>query len=210
MFLQPDNCRELLRWRLPKLPVDARGALALILGHSSYRQRFRAERAGQPPLQCSHPAPVAFLCRLRQANPHEPHVPLNSSPIDGNPVRRGVRGRRIDLLIDYSHCCTSFGMPVEDTAFPEGKTVPFGAIELTSSMQTLDDCCTGWKWARFHVGANLEPLSRPLQPGIRFLHLPIPAPSWASLAGRLPVPTSNRRRVGLATFPAIPTRQVST
>ena len=36
------------------------------------------------------------------------------------------------------------------------------------------------------AGTNLESLSGPLQPGLRFFHHPIPAPPTASLAGCLP------------------------
>lgn len=205
MFLQPGNCRKLLRWRFPELPVYACGTLALIFSHSSYCQRLRAERVGQPPLQGFHLAPVAGLCRLRQAYLHDPHVPLYPPPVDGGPFSRGVRGRSIELLFDNSHCCTSFGA-CRGRNFPEGISHPFGALRK-SSMQTSDDCCTRWKSARFRVGANLEPLSRPLRPSVRFLHHPLPAPPWASLAGCLPVQSSSRRRVGLTTFPAIPIRQ---
>ncbi|MBS9441255.1 hypothetical protein EAE89_05810 [Photorhabdus heterorhabditis] len=34
---------------------------------------------------------------------------------------------------------------------------------------------TRWKSAHFHVGANFEPLSHPLQTSVRFLHHPLPA-----------------------------------
>ncbi|ASA19122.1 hypothetical protein FA326_10230 [Pseudomonas aeruginosa] len=46
-------------------------------------------------------------------------------------------------------------------------------------------------------GVMSQPLSRPLQPGIRFLCDPIPAPPTVRLAAPLP----RGRRYGLTTFP---------
>lgn len=44
------------------------------------------------------------------------------------------------------------------------------------------------KSAGFHHGANLEPLSTPLQDGIRFLLIPLPSTPWPLLARGLPAP----------------------
>jgi hypothetical protein len=41
-------------------------------------------------------------------------------------------------------------------------------VSSTRIADTLDDCCTRWKWASFQIATNPESLSRPLQPGVRF------------------------------------------
>ena len=51
-------------------------------------------------------------------------------------------------------------------------------------------------------GVMLQPLSEPLQPGIRFFQPPIPAQPTASLTVRLPKSTAFRRPYGLTAFPA--------
>ena len=51
-------------------------------------------------------------------------------------------------------------------------------------------------------GVMFQPLSGPLQPGIRFLQPPIPAQPTAFLAVRLPKPTALGQPYGLTTFPA--------
>jgi len=51
-------------------------------------------------------------------------------------------------------------------------------------------------------GMMFQPLSEPLQPGIRFFQPPIPAQPTAFLAVRLPEPTALRQPYGLTTFPA--------
>jgi len=71
------------------------------------------------------------------------------------------------------------------------------------SLQPAGDCCTRWKSARFRIRTNLESVSRSLQPGLRFFHLPLPAPPTASLAGHLPFPIfRGGRRIGLTVFHA--------
>jgi hypothetical protein len=48
------------------------------------------------------------------------------------------------------------------------------------------DSCTTRKSAPFQVGANLEPLSERLQPGIRLLRVLMPASPTARLTACLP------------------------
>ena len=67
-----------------------------------------------------------------------------------------------------------------------------------------NDNRTTWKSAPFQARTNSESLSVSLQAGLRFLHDPLPALSTVFLAVHLPV--SDRREIGLTTFPAIPTR----
>lgn len=76
-------------------------------------------------------------------------------------------------------------------------------------MQSCNDYFTRWKSARFHGRTNLESLSPLLRRGVRFFHLPIPAPSSASLAIHLPYDLllrSHGRRIRLTTFPQMPER----
>ena len=123
---------------------------------------------------------------------HDSHVLLAAAPIDGGPFRRSVRGRRTDLIaISYSHAEPRIVCPPRSHAPPGGRVGnPSGRIkkkmELLESVQPFDDCYTWWKSAPLRAGTNLESLSGPLQPGLRFLHHPIPAPPTASLAGCLP------------------------
>ena len=51
-------------------------------------------------------------------------------------------------------------------------------------------------------GMMFQPLSEPLQPGVRFFQPPIPAQPTAFLAVRLPKLTALRQPYGLTTFPA--------
>jgi len=66
------------------------------------------------------------------------------------------------------------------------------------------------KSAPFRVRAKFEPLSVPLQSGIRFLRVLLPAPPTALLADCLPSRHDARawRRDGLTTFPFLPTQQL--
>ena len=90
---------------------------------------------------------------------------------------------------------------------PKGKLHPFGVIEENYFVYVaVNDYCTRWKSARFRVETNLESLSQPLQQGVRFFHPPIPAPPWASLTSCLLFDDTEKRRVGLTTFPEIPAR----
>jgi len=66
---------------------------------------------------------------------------------------------------------------------------PFGAFR---TQQPACDGCTTWKWACFRSGAKFEPLSRRLQPGIRFFHDPIPPRPTGRLAASLPLHRSAR------------------
>ena len=55
------------------------------------------------------------------------------------------------------------------------------------------------------AGAKFEPLSRPLQAGLRFLHDPLPPSPTDCLAAFLPSsPERLGRRVGFTTFPRLP------
>lgn len=62
----------------------------------------------------------------------------------------------------------------------------------------VDDYCTRWKFAPFQVRTNLESVSGRLQPGIRFLHPPIPAPPSDPLAIFLPYRSCDRTAKGRA------------
>lgn len=76
------------------------------------------------------------------------------------------------------------------------------------SCRSHNDNYTRWKSAPFQVRTNSESLSEPLQPGVRFFHHPIPASPTASLMGYLPTSMfCCWRRIGLTTFPLIPTRR---
>ncbi|EAP6826412.1 hypothetical protein FVH40_05875 [Salmonella enterica] len=46
---------------------------------------------------------------------------------------------------------------------------------------------TEWKSACFRIRANFELLSVPLQPSVRFFHLPLPAPPTTPLTVCLPI-----------------------
>lgn len=81
------------------------------------------------------------------------------------------------------------------THHPEGTCIPSGS---SRTQQPARDGCTRWKWACFRSGANLEPLSRRLQPGIRFIHHPIPPRPTGHLAASLPwAPKCSGGRWGL-------------
>ena len=59
-------------------------------------------------------------------------------------------------------------------------------LRVFRTQQPARDGCTTWKWACFRSGAKFEPLSRQLQPGIRFFHNPIPPHPTGRLAASLP------------------------
>ena len=60
-----------------------------------------------------------------------------------------------------------------------------------------------WKWACFRSGANLEPLSRRLPPGVRFFHDPIPPRPTGRLAASLPARRSAQASDGAYHVPWI-------
>ena len=64
-------------------------------------------------------------------------------------------------------------------------------LRALRTQQPANDGCTTWKWACFRSGA-WRPLSRPLRPGLRFLHDPIPPHPTGRLAASLPVHRGDR------------------
>jgi hypothetical protein len=80
---------------------------------------------------------------------------LNFTPVDGAPFFRSVRGCRIEVLFDYSHCYTSFVCPSRHSPSPKG----LGCVPSRPllSIQSFNDYYTRWKSARFRVGQILNP-----------------------------------------------------
>ena len=72
---------------------------------------------------------------------------------------------------------------------------PF-AFPLETVPQTLLPRRTSRTWARFRAESSLQPVSDPLQTGVRFFRPPKPAPPSARLTARVP----SRERYGVATF----------
>lgn len=125
--LQPaDSFPPTLR-RLPQFAIDSRRSRTLVLRNTSYRIKFRGQRASQHPLQGFHPAPVTFPHRLRNSNLHPSHVPFNLAPIDGIPVGRRMGSAdpvfRPDtfMLLSYLE-----SRQAEGASPPEGQTHPSG------------------------------------------------------------------------------------
>lgn len=122
---------------------------------------------------------------------HGSHVALYEPPVDGDPFSWHVRGRRTGKTASgYFHAEPRVVVPTRHSASPKGELHPFGVVEnddCLEPVQSYDDYYTRWKWAPFQAGTNLESLSGPLQPGIRFLHPPLPAPPRACLAVCLPL-----------------------
>jgi hypothetical protein len=83
---------------------------------------------------------------------------------------------------------------------PEGKRcIPSGC----RTQQPANDGCTTWKWACFRSGAKFEPLSRRLQPGIRFFHDPITPRPTGRLGASLPAHRDERADGGAYHVPLI-------
>lgn len=82
-------------------------------------------------------------------------------------------------------------------------------LPSTESRTRTCDSCTTRKSVPFQVRAKFDPLCKSLQLAVRFLRVLLPAPPTALLAGRLPSHDAPRawRRVGLTTFPVLPTQQ---
>jgi len=66
---------------------------------------------------------------------------------------------------------------------------------------------TNWKSARLHGGVILQPLSAPLQSGLRFFQSPLPATPTAFLADA-PAPLT-RRNVGFTMFSSNDTNELA-
>jgi len=113
---------------------------------------------GQQPLQGFHLAMTAFLCCLDDTRLQSPDFLLTLSPVDLFPSSLRAGGCTHRLL--HVHL-----------RFPPAK------ILLVISPTT-----TNWKSACFHSGVMFQPLSAPLQNGIRFLQHPLPAAPSACLA----------------------------
>src|SRR6202795_2201019 len=91
---------------------------------------------------------------------------------------------------------------------------PIDAVPRHAGRRTRPCCCTHLLSSRIDGSANslvrrdheevcplsrrvmLQPVSRPLQPGIRFFPVPVPAPPWADLAACCP----RGERYGVSTF----------
>jgi hypothetical protein len=175
------------------------------------------QRAGQHPLQGFHPAPFAFPRRLRNSNLHPSHVPFNAMPIYGIPVVRRVGKRRSSLSTRYFHAALLLEEvnperranhpPCGSDLLPQGAkknewttkkpSRTSQALRVVSHLATVDQT----EVCPLSRGVMLQPLSDPLQTGLRFFHPPIPAQSTASLAVRLPA-KQDWQPYGLTTFPA--------
>lgn len=87
----------------------------------------------------------------------------------------------------------------------------FQAALQTSLRYWPAPATTSRKSAPFRAGAKFEPLSGPLQPGVRFLRVLLPTPPPAFLAGHLPrlrytEVTAKDRAYHGGTFPILPVR----
>ncbi len=82
-----------LLWRAPGLPIEAGGAFARVLRHSSYGQHLAAVRVGQQALSGFHLVPPACLCRLHDTRLEPTHDVVGLGPVNGLPVQCVVGGR---------------------------------------------------------------------------------------------------------------------
>jgi hypothetical protein len=82
-------------------------------------------------------------------------------------------------------------MPPEGRVAPQGKS--FSSRVSVSRLATKDQL----EVCPLSRGMMFQPLSGPLQPGIRFFQPPIPAQPTAFLAVRLPEPTALGSHTGL-------------
>ena len=137
---------------------------------------FGRKRVGQQTLKGSHLSPSARLCRLHDTRLEPTHNGVSFLPVDGMPVHR-VAGDRTSRCC---HCCH--------------------LLCLLSRLAKLSrDARPAWEVSPLSRGVMLplaQPLSTPLQDGVRFLPRPLPAPPSARLAARFPL----RERYGLTTF----------
>jgi hypothetical protein len=138
------------------------------------------------------------------AAPEEPYV--RAFPAYGSSTALST------LLMPVLSTCTSPSHASHRRFFPlTGKRALNRYFPATHKLPRIEsqiracDSCTTRKSAPFQVGANLEPLYRPLQATVRFLRILIPACLTASLAGRLPYTAHEQRgpwrTVGLTVFP---------
>ncbi len=171
-------------------------------------------------MQEFQPAPVPCSRRLRNLNLHPTHVPFNPTPIYGVPVFWRVGKRRSGLSTKYFHAALLPGkIPRQKAHLPQrGRYTPLGnnrtqcrrmRLHLTKLQRVVSRLATVDQTEVCPLSREVmfQPLSEPLQPGVRFFRPPIPAQSTASLTVRLPA-RLRWQPYRLTTFPACHTTDV--
>ena len=152
---------------VPYFPIHPGRSPAFIVRHPFHGQGFAGKRAGQQPLQGFHLAPAVFLSCLDDTRLQSSDPTFTLSPVNLFPSDRLAGG------------CTRSFIRVH-LLFPPVKV-----------LRVLSSRTTRWKSARLHGGVMLQPLSAPLQNGLRFFQHPLPAIPSAFLADA-PAPEPGR------------------
>ncbi len=152
---------------VPYLSVHPGRSPAFIVRHPFHGQGFAGKRAGQQPLQGFHLVPATFLSCLDDTRLQPPDLTLARGPVNLFPSGRLAGG------------CTR-GIIHVHLRFPPVKV-----------LRAISSRTTRWKSARLHGGVMLQPLSAPLQNGLRFFQHPLPAIPSAFLADA-PAPQPGR------------------
>src|SRR6266498_1313584 len=157
-------------------PIHPRSPFALVFRHPFHRHDLGSKRVGQQTLKGSHLSPSASLCRLHDTRLEPTHNRVGLLPVDGVPVHFVVGDRTSRCC----PCCHLLCLLNRFTTLSRDARPPWEVSPLSRGVM--------WSCA--------QPLSTPLQDGLRFLPRPLPAPPWARLTARFPL----RERYGLTTF----------
>jgi hypothetical protein len=126
---------------------------------------------GQQTLQGLYLAPSAFLRRLRDTHLESANVAVDGWPVDGIPFRRSARDRTSSLRCRHLPCLVS-------------RLIKFSRVNHQREVSLLSHSVM---W--FPLGT--QPISVPLQSGLRFFSTLIPASPSVSLTASLPLAGSD-------------------
>ncbi|MNZ62313.1 hypothetical protein D3C78_804300 [compost metagenome] len=193
---------ELRTWRSPGFTIDSRRLATPVLRYSPHGQTATVERVGQHPLQAFHPAPVAFPCCLRDLQLRFPNGALDGGPVETVPIRPAIEGRRRKRC-----CCLRFHTVLLNRTDLQDGLPPYGqsSAHRVVFVAGISGGCRAHKPDARQPGLPLpvmfQPVCRPLQAALRFLHPPSPHTPQRPLRFACLTMVLVRRVVGIATFP---------
>ena len=168
-----DRCGFLL-WAVPKKAIYSRRPFAWVFCHPFNGQGLGRKRVGEQVLKGSHLPPSARLHRLHDTRLEPTHVAVSFGPVNGMPLHGRVGDRTSCRNGCHLPCLLDRLVKFSRDERPEGSQPAFAWGDV----------------------AEAQPLSAPLQSGVRLLPPPLPALRWARLAACFP----DWAQDGLTTF----------
>ena len=134
------------------------------------------------------------------------NIPVHLGPVDAVPFDQVCRRRRCRLLDKtlpvvelHSHLLSPLEIPSKKTQVSPCGDIAFPAGKIHRNFHRRTARRDHVEVSALSREATFKPLSRPLQPGVRFFHDPLPALPTASLTIGLPAVLCGRR-YGLTLF----------